>query len=91
MSKKHKFKLGDRVVYRITDGGPGNTDLEGRHGRIIYVDKLPQSRCPYTVEFDQGYADGVTDYRARENKIEPKQWHGWFCREGNLHKEGRRA
>ena len=38
---KHKFKPGDRVVYRITDGGPGNTELEGWHGTVIYVDNTP--------------------------------------------------
>ena len=87
-SKKHKFKPGDRVVYRITDGGPGNSDLEGRHGTVIYVDNTP---APYTVEFDESYCDGVTDYRVRQHGKEPKTWHGWFCREGNLQKERRRT
>ena len=88
MGKKHKFKIGDRVVYRITDGGAGNTDLEGWHGTVIFIDN---TRCPYTVEFDDAYRNGVTDYRCRKNRREPKLWHGWFCREGNLHKENRRA
>ena len=42
---KHKFRLGDRVVYRITDGGPGNTELEGWHGTVIYVEQL----APMTI------------------------------------------
>lgn len=87
MSKKHKFRLGDRVVYRITDGGPGNTELEGWHGTVIYVDNTP---APYTVEFDERYPDGVTDERAKSVGHHPKSFHGWFCREGKLQKEDKK-
>lgn len=78
MSKKHKFRLGDRVVYRITDGGPGNTELNGWHGTVIYVDNTP---APYTVEFDE---------RAKSVGHHPKSFHGWFCREGNLQREDKK-
>ena len=78
-----KFKVGDRVIYHANLWGNG--DLNGRVGTVIYVDN---TRCPYTVEFN-GWVDvvnAVTDYRAREHGIEPKQYHGWFCRPENLTK-----
>ena len=78
-----KFKVGDRVIYYADTWGNG--DLNGRVGTVIYVDN---TRCPYTVEFN-GWVDvvnAVTDYRAREHGIEPKQYHGWFCRPENLTK-----
>lgn len=84
--KASKFKVGDRVVYNAVISGNGW--LNGMIGRVIYVDS---TRCPYTVEFDEPLSGGVTDYRARENGINPKPFHGWFCREDNLtkHKEER--
>ena len=33
-----------------------------------------------------GLINAVTDYRARKIGIEPKQYHGWFCRPENLTK-----
>ena len=79
--KASKFKVGDREVYNAVNCGNGW--LNGMIGRVIYVDG---TRCPYTVEFDEPLSEGVTDYRARENGINPRQWHGWFCREENLKK-----
>lgn len=79
---KRRFQVGDRVVYH--DRVAGNADLDGRHGTVIYVDG---TRCPYTVERDEPYPEGLTDFRARENGIDPKHGHSWFCREENLRKE----
>ena len=77
--KASKFKVGDRVVYNAVISGNGW--LNGMIGRVIYVDS---TRCTYTVEFDEPLSGGVTDYRAREHGINPKQFHGWFCREEHL-------
>ena len=79
MKSKHKFAVGDRVIYHANVSGNGW--LNGMEGRIIYVDG---TRCHYTVQFDVPIAEGNTDYRARKNGIEPDPWCGWFCREENL-------
>lgn len=80
---KPVFKVGDRGIYHVNLWGNG--DLNGLVGTVIYVD---DTRCPYTVEFDGFYdvANAVTDYRARKHGIEPRQYHGWFCRPENLTK-----
>lgn len=80
---EQKLKVGDRVIYYAETWGNG--DLNGRVGTVIYVDN---TRCPYTVEFSDwvDVINAVTDYRARKNGIEPKQYHGWFCRPENLKK-----
>ena len=77
--QEHKFRLGDRVVYNTAE--TGNGWLNGMEGTVIYVDN---TRCPYTVEFDVPLADGITDSRAARPGFQPRQWHGWFCREDNL-------
>lgn len=81
MKTKHKFKRGDRVIYNAVECGNGC--LEGKIGTVIYVDN---TRCPYTVEFDDfsDYYLACTDYRARKYGHEPKPFAGWFCREENL-------
>lgn len=73
----HKFKVGDRVVYNAV--AAGNTALDGKVGMVIYVDN---TRCPYTVEFDDFYDiySGIPDHRV--TGADP--YHGWFCREENL-------
>lgn len=73
----HKFKVGDRVIYNAVESG--NTALDGKVGMIIYVDN---TRCPYTVEFDDFFDlyTGITDHRVKG--ADP--YHGWFCREENL-------
>ena len=83
MAAEHQFKVGDRVTYQAVS--TGNADLNGWRGTVIFVDN---TRCPYTVEFDRKYndQDAVTDYRARQLGIEPKPYHGWFCRPENLTK-----
>lgn len=78
-AKEHKFKVGDRVVYRANVYGDGW--LSGMEGTVIYVDN---TCCPYTVEFDVPLADGVTDNRAITEDFKPRMWHGRFCREENL-------
>lgn len=78
---KHKFAVGDRVVYHAVESGNGW--LDGMVGTVIYVDN---TRCPYTVEFEDPIMDGVTDSRAVQLGFEPRPWHGWFCREENLKK-----
>jgi hypothetical protein len=79
---EHKFAVGDRVIYRPKR--TGNGWLAGEHGTVIYVDN---TEAAYTVQFDVPVAEGNTDYRARANEIEPKPWHGWFCKEENLEAE----
>ena len=73
------YNIGDKVRYRKDD--TGNPDIDGWVGTVIYVDTRT-----YTVEFPQEIFDGVTDYRARDIGIEPKQGHGWWCREEHLEK-----
>ena len=65
----------------------GCADLDGRHGRVIYVDNTD---APYTVEFDEPIGIGITDDRAIENGILPQHGQGWFCMEANLLPEGER-
>jgi hypothetical protein len=79
---EHKFAVGDRVIYRPKR--TGNGWLAGEHGTVIYVDN---TEAAYTVEFDNPIGEGATDYRTRDNGIEPKPWHGWFCKEENLEAE----
>ncbi len=73
---KHKYKVGDRVVYRIVDDIYSNADLHGRAGRIIGID---QTRTPYTVEFDEPYCDAMEDHR-----FGGKKGHCWHCTENHL-------
>ena len=80
--KPHKFKVGDRVIYRPIKAG--NPDLAGWHGMITFIDS--QEAC-YTVELDDAYIEGMTDERARQNGYEPKRGHSWFAREENLIRE----
>ena len=79
MSGEHQFKVGDRVMYRAVEYG--NSDLDGLAGTVIYVDN---TRCPYTVEFDdwEDPTNGITDHRVPNRK----QYGGWFCRPENLTK-----
>lgn len=81
MENKPVFKVGDRVTYYA--GEYGNGLLNGKTGTVIYVDG---TRWPYTVEFDfvVDVNMAVTDYRARKHGIEPKPFHGWFCRPEHL-------
>ena len=82
--KKHKFRVGDRVVYYARNFGDGF--LNGKHGTVIYVDG---TRCPYTVEFDDEIEEGLTDNRVLKVGIIPRRWHSRFCREENLETEVR--
>ena len=80
--KNKKFKIGDRVIYRPVHSGNGC--LNGEHGTVIYVDT---TEAEYTVEFDEQFPDGITDYRTRARGYEPRPFCGWFCKEENLVKE----
>ena len=73
----HKFKVGDRVVYRAVESG--NTDLDGRCGTVVLVDS---TAAPYTVRFDEPYVDAVRDERFGGSTTE--RWHDWWCKEENL-------
>lgn len=73
----HKFKVGDRVVYRAVESG--NTDLDGRCGTVVLVDS---TAAPYTVRFDEPYVDAVRDMRCGGSTTE--RWHDWWCKEENL-------
>lgn len=81
MTDKPVFKVGDRVTYHATEYG--NSLLNGKTGTVIYVDN---TRWPYTVEFDFVVDPemAITDYRARRHNIEPRPFHGWFCRTEHL-------
>ncbi len=72
---KHKYKVGDRVVYQ-PDGRSGNPDLSGWAGKIIGIDG---SVLPYTVEFDDAYVDAMDDLR-----FGGKKGHCWHCAEHHL-------
>lgn len=72
---KHKYKVGDRVVYTL-DGRTGNPDLNGWAGKIIGMDN---SLMPYTVEFDDSYVDAMEDRR-----FGGKKGHCWHCAEDHL-------
>lgn len=80
---KHKFAVGDRVIYNPV--ATGNGWLAGEHGTVIYVDN---TGTPYTVEFDRNLGDlggyGITDMRAKKHGYTPRPLNGWFCKEENL-------
>ena len=80
---KHKFAVGDRVIYNPVE--TGNGWLAGEHGTVIYVD---DTGTPYTVEFDRTMAalggEGITDMRAKKHGYTPRPLNGWFCKEENL-------
>lgn len=81
--KKHKFKVGDRVVYNAVEFG--NTDLDGKIGTIVYVDS---TAAPYTVSFDdwRDEYNGVHDLRAEKGGAKYPPFTQWFCAEQNLTK-----
>ena len=83
--RKHKFKVGDRVVYQPMRAG--NPDIAGWHGTVTYIDS--QEAC-YTVELDDAYIEGMTDERVRANGFEPQRGHSWFAKEENLVREKKR-
>lgn len=72
---KHKYKVGDRVVYH-PDECSGNSELSGWKGTIIGTDN---SLMPYTVEFDDFYANAMEDER-----FGGKKGHCWHCSEKHL-------
>lgn len=75
--QKHKFKVGDRVVYHPVCYG--NDDLDGWTGTIVYVDN---TRLPYTMRLDDAYGGGMTDKRFSTTEDNINRC--WFCREENL-------
>ena len=58
---KHKFAVGDRVIYNPVN--TGNGWLAGEHGTVIYI---ANPEACYTVEFNRQFYEGVTDFRTRE-------------------------
>lgn len=80
---KHKFAVGDRVIYNPVE--TGNGWLAGEHGTVIYVDN---TGTPYTVEFDRNLGDlggdGITDFRVKDSGYAAKKNQSWWCKEENL-------
>ena len=70
MNQSNQYKIGDRVVYHAGERA-GNRELDGHVGTVIGTDG---SRMPYTVEFDEPYANAMDDER-----FGGKKGHCWHC------------
>lgn len=82
---KENLRVGDRVVYRRSESGIGNADLDGKHGEIVYIDR---SRVPYTVLFEGDFvADYYNDLFDRRIDLKGRKGKIWFCQGINLTKE----
>ncbi len=81
MKKKHKFKIGDRVVYRCRGQG-GNGWLDGEAGVVKHISDYG-SNYDYDVEFDRIIPEnmGLAHFGIRDG-------HGWACTEEHLQAEG---
>lgn len=79
------LRVGDRVVYRRSESGIGNADLDGKHGEIVFIDG---TRAPYTVLFEGDFApDYYNDLSDRRIDLKGRKGKIWFCQGINLIKE----
>lgn len=79
--KKHKFKIGDRVVYRWRGRG-GRCDLDGMHGTVVHRHDF-STHFEYAVKFDSYLWTEWMDLK----RFNIPDGYGWSCTEEHLDKE----
>lgn len=81
MKRNHKFKVGDRVIYRWRGKG-GRSDLDGMHGTVMRRHKFP-THFEYAVRFDECLWIEWMDLKI----FNIPDGYGWSCTEEHLDTE----